>query len=118
MGRPTLVYDDDCGFCTWCAAVAGRSGEFDLVGFAEVGPALRERLPADYEDCVHLLTDDAVYSCGEATERALARMNGGADALASFLALFPGYPTLRERGYRWAADRRDWWGRLASRDGL
>ena len=31
----------------------------------------RERLPEGYDECAQLLTDDAEYSCGAATEQAL-----------------------------------------------
>ena len=42
--EPTLVYDDDCGFCTRAAAFVARHGTVELVGFAELSPSLRERL--------------------------------------------------------------------------
>jgi predicted DCC family thiol-disulfide oxidoreductase YuxK len=114
--RPTLVYDDDCGFCTWWARWAARNADVTLVGFAELDEADRARLPADYTDCVHLLTTDAVYSCGEAVERVLARTDGTlADAFAE-LREVPGYEQFRERVYRFNADRRDLWGCIVSED--
>jgi predicted DCC family thiol-disulfide oxidoreductase YuxK len=115
MAPPRLVYDDDCGFCTWSAAFADRRGEFELVGFSELTPEQRARLPADYESCVQLLTDDAVYSCGEATEQVLARINPVARAVVSAVSVVPGYPRARERAYRWAAQRRGLWGKVVSR---
>ncbi|WP_101295234.1 DCC1-like thiol-disulfide oxidoreductase family protein [Halegenticoccus soli] len=113
---PRLVYDDDCGFCAWSAALANRRGRFELVGFGELTPDQRARLPDDYESCVHLLTDDAVYSCGEATEQALARMNAGLGALAALLRRVPGYPSFREAAYHWVARRRGTWGQFLRRE--
>ena len=114
---PRLVYDDDCGFCTWCADYADRHGEFEVVGFSELTPDQRARLPADYETCAHLLTDDAVYSCGAATEEIMARLDGVPRAVARAFRLLPegGRTRIREPFYRWAADRRDWWGKFLSR---
>jgi hypothetical protein len=62
---PRFVYDD-CGFCTWWAEFFAAHADVELVGFSEMGDDLRARLPAEYEDCAHLVTDGAVYSCGEA----------------------------------------------------
>lgn len=115
---PRLVYDDDCGFCTWCARLADRAGDVDPVGFSELTPDQRARLPDDYETCAHLLADDAVYSCGEAIEQALVRVSVAFRVAVAVLSLLPGYPRLRERCYRWAADHRDWWGRVASAESV
>jgi len=112
MARPRLVYDDDCGFCTWCAAFARRHADVEPVGFGELSPDQRARLPEDYETCAHLLTDERVYSCGAAVERALGEINPVVGALFTALRRVPGYPSLRERLYRWGADRRDWWGKI------
>ncbi|WP_129114340.1 DCC1-like thiol-disulfide oxidoreductase family protein [Halegenticoccus tardaugens] len=112
---PRLVYDDDCGFCAWSAALADRYGTFELVGFGELTPDQRARLPDGYESCVHLLTDDAVYSCGEATEQTLVRMGVAVRLLVSALRRVPGYPKAREAAYRWLADRRAIWGRFLGR---
>lgn len=109
---PRIVFDDMCGFCTWCVHFAQRHGEFEIVGFSELSPDQKARLPDDYETCVHLLTDDAVYDCGEAVEQALRRMSPALDAAFSVLDEVPGYASLRERVYRWAADRRDWWAKI------
>jgi predicted DCC family thiol-disulfide oxidoreductase YuxK len=112
MTAPRLVYDDDCGFCTWCAVVARERTDVVPVGFSELTPALRARLPEGYETCVHLLTDDAVYSCGAAVERTLARIHPALSGLFALLRRVPGYPTIRERLYRWGAERRDLWGKV------
>ncbi|WP_224333142.1 DCC1-like thiol-disulfide oxidoreductase family protein [Haloprofundus halobius] len=115
MSVPRLVYDDDCGFCTWCAVVADRYGEFELVGFAALTDDQLARLPDDYETCAHLLTDDTVFSCGAAAERVLATSHPLFECVFSLLRRVPAYPAVRERLYRWAADRRALWGRIVSR---
>ncbi|WP_254766360.1 thiol-disulfide oxidoreductase DCC family protein [Salinilacihabitans rarus] len=112
---PRLVYDDDCGFCTWCAEFAARRGSFELVGFADLTPDQRARLPDDYEECAHLLTDDAVYSCGEAIEEATARLETPSRYPARAFRRLPGSDRVREPLYRAAADRRALFGRLVSR---
>lgn len=118
MATPRLVYDDDCGFCTRSVAFAERRGEFDVVGFSELTREDRVRLPANYETCAHLLTDEGVYSCGEATEQTLARLDPRARRLFESLRSVPGYAGVREKAYRWVADRRALWGRAVSRDSL
>ncbi|WP_135663136.1 thiol-disulfide oxidoreductase DCC family protein [Halorhabdus rudnickae] len=103
---PTLVYDDDCGFCTRSARFIARHGDVRIVGFTELSPQQRERLPAEYRDCAHLLTDDAVYSCGEAVERAFAETELAPTVLFDALGRLPGYPSTREHVYRWVAENR------------
>lgn len=112
----TFVYDDDCGFCSWWAAFFAERSELGIVGFSELTDEERARLPDDWEDCTHLLTDDAVYSCGAAVEEALLRSESApwADELLRFLRGFDDYERLRERAYQEGADRRDVWGLLLS----
>ena len=112
--QATLVYDDDCGFCSWVAAFVAERSEMGIVGFSELTDEERERLPADYEDCVHLVTEGTVYSCGEATEIALERAGVLPEEARTFLNQFADYGPLRERLYQEAADRRDVWGLLVA----
>jgi len=116
--RPTIVYDDDCGFCAWSVEYALSNGDFSVVGFLELTDEQRDRLPEDYERCVHLLFKDAVYSCGAATEAALARLSGPAGATGrTFRSLPVGVRrAVRERFYRLAADNRGRLGSLVRRD--
>lgn len=118
MSEATLVYDDDCGFCTWCAVQAADHSTVELVGFSELTDEQRERLPDDYETCAHLLVDDSVYSCGEAVEEGFARTELGSELrpVVDFLRQFEDYTALRERGYRAVADRRDVFGKYLSMD--
>ena len=113
---PRLVYDDDCGFCTWCAEFAARRGPFVLVGFSDLTPDQLARLPEEYEDCAHLLTDDAVYSCGEAIEEALTRVDSLARWPAEVFRFVPERSRVREPLYRLVADNRVLFGKVARRE--
>jgi len=119
MTDPTLVYDDDCGFCTWWADFFAERSDIPLVGFSELGdyPELRDRLPEDYEECSHLVTDDAVYSCGASIEEALLRSDtvGPLAGPIDFLRHFTDYNRLREQVYRFVAGYRDLWGKVLSK---
>ena len=116
--RPQLVYDDDCGFCTWCARWAVRVAPVEPVGFSELSEEERTSLPDDWEECTHLVVGRTVYSCGEAIEQTLARSNVPTGVAIGMLRNVPGYEEARERGYRWAAERRGEWGTVASADSL
>lgn len=118
MTTPRLVYDDDCEFCTWCAAFAARHGDFEPVGFADLTPEQRERLPDDWDNCAHLVTDEAVYSCGEAVEQTIGRFGPAARRLVRAASRLPGYRRFRRRAYRWGAERRDWWGKIVRRESV
>lgn len=123
----TVVYDDDCGFCTWTADVLRRRARDDVdlefVGFSALDEReeLRERLPEAYEDCTHLLLDGDLHSCGAATEQALLLTDWapewGGD-FVTFLRNFEDYERLREGAYRLVADNRDLLGEVASRESL
>ena len=119
MLEPTLVYDDDCGFCTWWADYFDERTDLRIVGFSDLPeyPAVRERLPEYYEECSHLVTEDRIYSCGASIEEALRRYDSGGpvgDAV-EFLRNFEDYERIREWGYRQVADNRDKWGQLVSK---
>ena len=118
MAKPRMVYDDDCGFCTWCAGLGVRFGDVEAVGFADLSPDQKARLPENWRDSAHLLTDDAVYSGGAAIQGVLVRMSVVFAAAFWLLEKVPGYDRLRERLYRWGADRRDWWGKIVSSGSL
>lgn len=118
MSDPTLVYDDDCGFCTWWANYVAQRSDIRLIGFSELSEEMRDRLPADYEECSHLVTDDEVYSCGASIEESLVRLDRTTDfrPLAKFLRQFDEYTQLRERLYRKGADHRGLLGTVFSAD--
>ena len=118
MSDGTFVYDEDCGFCTWLADYFGQRTTLELVGFEELTDEQRERLPADYEECSHLVTDDEVYSCGAAIEQALARADvpPGSRDLFDFLRQFEDYERVREKLYWELAERRGLLGQFVSRE--
>jgi predicted DCC family thiol-disulfide oxidoreductase YuxK len=118
MTRPRLVYDDDCGFCTWCARVGVDYADVEAVGFSDLTAADKERLPPGWRHSAHLLTDHAVCSGGEAIEQVLVRMHPVLCYLFAGLRRVPGYAWLRESLYRWGADRRAWWGKIVRRESL
>lgn len=115
MPPARLVYDDDCGFCTRAAELLARHGEFELVGFSAVTPDQQARLPPNWRECAHLLTDDAVFSCGEAMEEAYARTDLPGTGAVPLLRRVPGYGPAREAAYRWIGDHRSLFGRLVHR---
>ena len=116
MPDATLVYDDDCGFCTRCAEYLVDRAPVEIVGFSELDADLRDRLPEDYEECSHLVTDDDIYSCGESIERAFLMSDVGEDyrSVAEFLRSFEEYERLREEGYEFVADNRSFWSDLTT----
>ncbi len=119
MTGATLVYDDDCGFCTWWADFFDDRTDLRIVGFSDLDgdPDLRARLPDDYEECSHLVTDEGVYSCGESVEQALVRTDVGTAArpVVESLRESGTYRDVREWGYRQVANNRVLGGRLLSK---
>jgi len=117
MDEAVLVYDDDCGFCTWSAEFVAERSDLRIVGFSELDETLLARLPADYEDCAHLVTGDRVYSCGAAMEEALLRSDLGSVArpAAESLRDLDPYRVAREWGYRTVADNRALFGKVLSK---
>ena len=117
MSEATLVYDDDCGFCTWWADFFEVRADLRIVGFSDLTPDLREQLPDDYEECSHLLADGEVYSCGESLEQAFVRSELGEPAgpVVGFLRNFRDYEQLRENAYRKVADNRTQFGQVVSK---
>ncbi|UPW01144.1 DUF393 domain-containing protein [Halorussus gelatinilyticus] len=117
MSDATLVYDDDCGFCTWWADFFERRSDLEVVGFSELTDDQRTRLPDDYETCSHLLADGEVYSCGESLEQALVRSDVADELgpLVGFLRNFADYEELRESAYRAVADHRGELGSVVSK---
>jgi len=114
MSTQGLVYDDNCGFCMYMIQWLLRFGEFAPTGFSKLTPAQEARLPEEYDTCMHLLTDDAVYSCGEALEQCVARCGAVGSSVVRVARLLPFWELVRERGYRFVADRRALWGRFRS----
>ncbi|WP_256390817.1 DCC1-like thiol-disulfide oxidoreductase family protein [Natronoarchaeum rubrum] len=116
MTEATLVYDDDCGFCTWWAEFVDDRSDLRIVGFADLTSELRDRLPEDYEECAHLVADGEVYSCGAAMEEAIVRSDVREELVDAieFGRQFEDYGRVRERVYRLIADNRETAGKLMS----
>ncbi|RQH02679.1 DCC1-like thiol-disulfide oxidoreductase family protein [Natrarchaeobius oligotrophus] len=117
MSDALLVYDDDCGFCTWWAEFFEQRSDVPIVGFSDLEPSLRNALPDDYDRCAHLVTDGMGYSCGAALEEAFARLGGGRPVRPSidFLRRFDAYIAAREWTYSGIARNRMLWGKLLSK---
>jgi predicted DCC family thiol-disulfide oxidoreductase YuxK len=119
MSDPVLVFDDDCGFCTYWAEFFEERADLPIVGFSELDDheELRERLPEAYEDCSHLVTAERVYSCGASMEEAFRRSDIGRplNPVIEELREFEAYNDLREWGYRWAANNRSLLGNVTSK---
>lgn len=117
MADDVLVYDDDCGFCTWWAEYFETRASLPIVGFSDLDPELRERLPDNYKKCSHLVTDERVYSCGASIEEAFVRTRLGSFflPLVKVLRRFSVYHAVREWGYRRFANNRIFWGKILSR---
>jgi len=116
MTGVTLVYDDDCGFCTWAARHVAADSDVEIVGFSAVDPDLAARLPEDYRECAHLLDGDRRWSCGAALEEAALRTHTGSPLRrpVTWLRRFDAYVRLREWVYRWIAAHRPELSRLVS----
>lgn len=117
MTDAVFVYDDDCGFCTWWAEFFEDRANVRTVGFSELNPGLRERLPEEYDTCSHLVTDGTVYSCGASVEEALLRtdLEPFARPVVERFRRFGVYNDVREWGYRRGSTNRPFWGRLLSK---
>lgn len=116
VSYPILVFDDDCGFCTWWANYFNDRTEYTIIGFSDIDPELEQRLPSDYSSCSHFVTETEVYSCGASIEEAFRRSRIGRvfSPLIQGLRWFRAYHWVRERVYRWIADNRSLWGRILS----
>lgn len=120
---PKLVYDDTCRFCTWSATYAVRRSDIQPVRLSDVQDGEsrltdeeRKRLPDGYEECAQLITEDAVYSCGAATEQSLVIAGTLPSGLVDFLRNFEDYERVREMVYHLASNNRDIISNVISRD--
>jgi predicted DCC family thiol-disulfide oxidoreductase YuxK len=112
--RATLLYDADCGFCTWAAAkVLAWDRRRRLRPLALQNPEAERLLGGMSEEermaSWHLvLPDGSVRSAGAAAPELLRLLPGGRP-LARLLAAFP---RTTELAYRAVASSRGTWGRL------
>ncbi len=120
---PKLVYDDDCYFCTWSATFAVRRGDIQPIRLSEVqegqsrlSDSEHDHLPDDYEECAQLITENAVYSCGAATEESLVIAGVLPRRPIEFLRRFEAYRRVREKLYHTFSNNRDIVSNVLSRD--
>lgn len=109
-----LIYDDDCRVCTWAATFAVRRSDIQPIRLSRVQNNESQltdeehaRLPDGYEACAQLVAEDAVYSCGSATEQSLVLAGTAPASLVGFLRRFETYAQLRETVYHLISDNRD-----------
>jgi predicted DCC family thiol-disulfide oxidoreductase YuxK len=110
----TVIYDGDCGFCRWSLArVLDLDADERLrplaLGTAEADELLGDLTEEQRSASWHLISPDGRRTSAGTAAAPLARLLRGTRLLA---AVFERMPTLTERGYRWVADHRSWFGRV------
>jgi predicted DCC family thiol-disulfide oxidoreductase YuxK len=103
-----VLYDTDCGFCTWLLACLLRwDRERRLRPIAlqrpEAGALLAELEPAERMASWHLIPPGGERRSGGAAVAPLLRLLPGGRVAATAFARFPG---LTDCGYRWVAAHR------------
>ena len=116
---PVVLYDADCGFCTW---VVDRIAARVAPGAIEIVPLQAERADdllagrldeaAKWESWHLVEPGGALYSGGDAVPRVLLHVRGG--RVAGRLAAR--FPRATDRAYRLAARHRDRLGRVVRAD--
>lgn len=113
--RPWLVlYDNDCGFCRWSLGVVLRADRDHLLRpvslqSTEAQRLLSEMSPEQRMASWHLVAPDGSRWSAGAALPVLAEL------LPPFRPLAPALrriPRLDERGYRWVAEHRSWFGKV------
>lgn len=95
-GKDLLLFDGDCGICTWCAEwVKVRDGgrRFEVKPYYEVPEAELEPYAVTWDDCtraVHLITAEGrVWRGAFAVNATLWRMRGWRWLVPPLYILFP-----------------------------
>ena len=116
---PVVLYDADCGFCTWAVdRVAARvePGSIEIVPLqaSRADELLAGRVDEEAKWASwHLVEPDGrLYSGGEAVPRILRLVKGGR-TIGRVAARFP---RLTEAAYRFTARHRDGFGRVVRAD--
>ena len=110
-GQPSptavLVFDGDCGFCTWSAGLLRRWSRDGLtvVPWQRVDLAGLGLTAAECARAVQCVTPDGTYSGGQAVARSLRGCRQPWRTAGAVLAL-PALRPVVERGYAWVADHR------------
>jgi predicted DCC family thiol-disulfide oxidoreductase YuxK len=106
--RWTVLYDADCGFCTWLLSTLlrwDRARRLRPIGLqrAEAGELLSDLAPAERTASWHLISPTGErHSGGAALPPLLGLLPGGRAAAAGFAR----FPSRTDRGYRWVAEHR------------
>ena len=106
--RWAVLYDADCGFCTWLLSVLlrwDRSGRLRPIALqrSEADDLLRKLAPAERMASWHLISPTGERRSGGAAMPPLLRALPAGRLPAAGCERFPG---LTERGYRWVAEHR------------
>jgi predicted DCC family thiol-disulfide oxidoreductase YuxK len=114
--RRTILYDSDCGFCRWSLAKLLRWDRRGVLRPVALQDQEAASLLAGMSEGERMASWHLVDAAGE--------VRSGGAALPGLLRLLPGgsplasvaerAPRLRDRGYRWVAGHRSWFGRLLS----
>jgi predicted DCC family thiol-disulfide oxidoreductase YuxK len=116
MPNAILIYDPDCGFCRWCLGKVlswDRRAEVRPVplGSAEANRLLAGMPREDQFASWHLVDQEGtLHSAGAGFPPLLRLLPAG----APLAALASGAPRLADRGYRFVAGHRSWWGKLVT----
>jgi predicted DCC family thiol-disulfide oxidoreductase YuxK len=110
----TVIYDADCGFCRWSLArVLALDPEHRLrpvaLGTAEADELLADLNPEARAASWHLVSPDGRRASAGAAAAPLFRLLRHGRLPATVLDHMP---TVTERGYRWVANHRSWFGRV------
>jgi predicted DCC family thiol-disulfide oxidoreductase YuxK len=114
MPRPSVIYDEDCGFCRWSADRLRAWDRRQALRFVPLQDRetdrLLEAIPRERRgQSWHLVEPDGrVWSAGAAVPRVLHRLPLG----APFATIAEAAPSLTDRAYSAAARRRTALGRL------
>jgi predicted DCC family thiol-disulfide oxidoreductase YuxK len=103
-----VLYDADCGFCTWLLSVLlrwDRSGRLHPIALqrSEADDLLRKLAPAERMASWHLMSPTGQLRSGGAAMSPLLRVLPAGRLPAAGCERFP---ELTERGYRWVAEHR------------
>jgi predicted DCC family thiol-disulfide oxidoreductase YuxK len=116
VAAATLIYDPDCGFCRWCLGKVlswDRRGEVRPVplGSPEADRLLSGMPREDQFASWHLVDGDGtVHSAGYGFPPLLRLLPVGGPLAAAAARV----PDLTDRGYRWVAGHRSWWGKVVT----
>jgi predicted DCC family thiol-disulfide oxidoreductase YuxK len=106
--RWAVLYDADCGFCTWLLSVLLRwdqPGRLHPIALqrSEADDLLRKLTPAERMASWHLISPTGQLRSGGAAMSPLLRALPAGSLPAAGCERFP---ELTERGYRWVAEHR------------